>query len=223
MPLQAGEVGRQSGTKLTIMGKPYCPAVHSVLVSKYSPVFAGGNFRHRYADVEAMRVDIPDAQLGAKARLSEAWDRYAKPLAVTEAHQGSTRDEQVRWLMEVWRAAEQLRGEGIDVSAVTVWSLFGAVDWNSLLVNRSGFYEPGAFDIRSGEPRLTAIGTLAGSLARLEALDHAVLRQPGWWRRDIRYYDKRNTHTQIASAKCSGHALAVGSHQCSGLRPRGRC
>jgi dTDP-4-dehydrorhamnose reductase len=71
---------------------------------------------------------------------------------VTEAHHGSTRDEQVRWLMEVWWAAEDLRAAGQDIRAVTVWSLFGAVDWNSLLVRKIGFYEPGAFDIRGPRP-----------------------------------------------------------------------
>ena len=148
----------------------------------------GGNYRDRYADVEAVRVDLPADELGPKSRLSEAWERYRRPIAVTEAHHGSTRDEQVRWLMEVWSAAEDLRATGQDIRAVTVWSLFGAVDWNSLLVRTSGFYEPGAFDIRGPRPRRTAIGTAAASLAKTGAFDHPVLDRHGWWRRDERYY-----------------------------------
>ena len=52
----------------------------------------------------------------------EAWRRYGLPLAATEVHLGCTREEQVRWLVEVWNAAEQLRGEGADIRAVTWWA-----------------------------------------------------------------------------------------------------
>ena len=40
-------------------------------------------------------------------RLRETWERYGTPIAITEVHHGCTRDEQVRWLHEVWTAAEQ--------------------------------------------------------------------------------------------------------------------
>jgi dTDP-4-dehydrorhamnose reductase len=160
----------------------------------------GGNGAQRYADVEAVRMDLPAGTLGPKARLSEAWDRYGRPIVVTEAHHGSTRDEQVRWLMEVWWAAEELRAAGQDIRAVTVWSLFGAVDWNSLLVRKSGFYEPGAFDIRGPRPRRTAIGTAAASLARTGAFDHPVLDRQGWWRREGRsYHPPKRTEPQRRS------------------------
>jgi dTDP-4-dehydrorhamnose reductase len=112
-------------------------------LERYPEWSHGGNGRHSYADVEAVRMHLPPGELGPKARLSETWERYGRPIAVTEAHHGATRDEQVRWLMEVWWAAEDLRAAGQDIRAVTVWSLFGAVDWNSLLVRRAGFYEPG--------------------------------------------------------------------------------
>jgi dTDP-4-dehydrorhamnose reductase len=56
---------------------------------------------------------------GPAARLREAWERYNIPLAITEVHHGCTREEQVRWLHEVWTAAETVRAEGADVRAVT--------------------------------------------------------------------------------------------------------
>jgi len=164
---------------------------------RYPECFHGGNHLHpldgatrldHYADVEALRMDIPAEELGSKARLSEVWERYRHPIAVTEAHHGSTREEQVRWLMEVWQGVHDLREAGADIRAVTVWSLLGAVDWNSLLVARSGFYEPGAFDIRGPMPRLTAIGRAAESLARTGTFEHPVLDQQGWWRREGRHY-----------------------------------
>ncbi|MES2979317.1 MAG: sugar nucleotide-binding protein [Pseudomonadota bacterium] len=143
---------------------------------------------HAYVDVEAVRIDLPASQIGPKARLREAWERYGLPMAVTEAHHGCTRDEQVRWLMEVWHAAQSLRAEGADIRAVTVWSLLGAVDWNSLLVQRNGFYEPGVFDVRSHPPRPTVLARATASLAATGEFAHPVLDRAGWWKRDERFY-----------------------------------
>jgi len=62
----------------------------------YPPSVHGGNGRHRYADVEAVRVNIP-AVLGPEARLRELCHRYNCAVALTEVHMGCTIDEQVRW------------------------------------------------------------------------------------------------------------------------------
>jgi dTDP-4-dehydrorhamnose reductase len=157
-------------------------------LDQYPEEFHGGNGCHDYADVEAVRVELPDGKTGPEARLREAWARYHLPLAVTEVHHGCTRDEQVRWLLEVWKAASQLNAEGADLRAVTIWSLFGAKDWNTLLTRRNGFYEPGAFDVRGGQPRPTALARVAAELASKGKYDHPVLDTPGWWRREDRYY-----------------------------------
>ncbi len=158
----------------------------------------GGNGRQQYADVEAVRIDLPSSDLGPKARLREVLERYARPVAVTEAHHGSSRDEQLRWLDEVWTAATELKAEGHDLRAVTIWSLMGAVDWNSLLVSRNGVYEPGAFDVRSPAPRRTALGTAAASLAHTGRFEHPVLGRKGWWRRRERFYQPRLSEPRVA-------------------------
>ena len=142
-----------------------------------------------YADVEAVRIELPAGQVvGPEARLREVWERYHLPMAVTEAHHGCSRDEQVRWLMEVWNAAQRLRLENIDIQAVTVWSMLGAFDWNSLLQHDNGFYEPGVFDTRSSPPRPTVLAAATAALAISGDFDHPVLDRPGWWRRDERFY-----------------------------------
>ncbi len=143
---------------------------------------------HTYVDVEAVRLDLPAQHVGVEVRLREAWERYGLPMAVTEAHHGGSRDEQVRWLMEVWNAAHRLRQEGADIRAVTVWSLLGAVDWNSLLKHKNGFYEPGVFDVRSDPPRPTVLASATASLATTGAFDHPVLDRAGWWKREERFY-----------------------------------
>jgi dTDP-4-dehydrorhamnose reductase len=149
---------------------------------RYPSCAHGGNGRHAYADVEAVRV-CAEGTAGPRALLKEAWERYQIPLAVTEAHLGCTREEQLRWLKEVWDGAQSLRGEGADVRAVTAWSLLGAYDWHTLLTRSEGKYEPGVFDLRAPRPRPTALAHMLRDLAAGREHDHAVLDSPGWWRR----------------------------------------
>ncbi|HEX8639692.1 MAG TPA: SDR family oxidoreductase [Allosphingosinicella sp.] len=148
----------------------------------------GGNGRDTYIDAEAVRVKRLEPDTGIGPRLREAWERYNIPIAVTEVHHGCHRDEQLRWFAEVWDTAGRLRREGMDLRAVTIWSLFGNVDWRFLLTERNGFYDTGAYDTRSGTPRPTIIAKAASAYARGESLDHPVLDSPGWWRRPPRLY-----------------------------------
>jgi dTDP-4-dehydrorhamnose reductase len=144
----------------------------------------GGNGRDRYADVEAVRVRAEGIG-GPALVLAEAWARYGRPLAVTEAHLGCGREDQLRWLAEIWTAAREARHAGIDVRAVTVWAALGSFDWDRLATG-PGAYEPGPYDVRGPEPRETALAQLARELARGAAPTHPVLASPGWWRRDSR-------------------------------------
>jgi dTDP-4-dehydrorhamnose reductase len=157
-------------------------------MGKYPAWSHGGNGRDRYADVEAVRARL-DCDISTENVLRQAWRRYGLPLAVTEAHLGSTREEQIRWLEEIWSGCLKLRGEGADVRAVTAWSMFGAFDWNALVTRDAGFYEPGAFDVRAPSPRPTAIARVVHKLATTgEARGEPLLGLPGWWRREDRLY-----------------------------------
>ncbi len=151
----------------------------------YPGVTAGGNGRHRYVDVPAVRV--PGGAEGAEVLLREAWDRYRLPLAVTEAHNGCTREEQARWFVEMWETARALRRTGVDLRAVTAWALLGSYDWDSLVTAPRGNYEPGVFDVRTAPPRPTLLAPVLTSLARGARPDHTVLASAGWWRRPTRF------------------------------------
>ncbi len=158
-------------------------------VERYPAHVVGGNGSRRYADVEAVRV-LEQGPLGLPELLAQTWARYGAPLAVTECHNGCTRDEQLRWIWETWRGAKALAAEGVDIRAVTAWSLLGSYDWNSLLTRDVGHYECGVWDLRGGEPRPTAAVSLLKALARDETPEAArlALGSPGWWRRpDIRF------------------------------------
>ncbi len=141
----------------------------------------GDNGRDQYADIEAVRVWKPGIS-GFRYLLSQLWSRYGRSVAITEVHLGCTREEQLRWLMEAWKDCEQAKQHGADVRAVTVWSLLGAYDWNRLVVEQNGFYEPGVYDVRGPKPRPTAIAAMMQALATGRRFDHPVLETEGWWR-----------------------------------------
>lgn len=155
-------------------------------VQRYPAHVRGGNGQRSFVDVEAVRVLQPPPP-GLAGSLREAWDRYNIPLAVTEVHNGCTREEQMRWTYDAWQTALALRGEGVDVRAVTSWALLGGCGWNTLLT-ATGHYEAGAFDVRGAAPRPTAVVPLLKSLSRGEEPSHPVLAGSGWWRRDIRVH-----------------------------------
>lgn len=156
-------------------------------LERYPAWAHGGNGKHAYADLEAVRV-VAEGLGGHLARLLELWDRYRRPVAITEAHLGGSRDEQIRWLLEAFRAAEAARAAGADVRAVTAWALLGSFDWDSLVTRARGHYEPGAFDVRGPEPRPTALARLVRARAHGEPFAHPALSSPGWWRRPERLH-----------------------------------
>lgn len=154
-------------------------------IQRYPAHLRGGNPDRRFADTEAVRVLDPPPP-GLRGVLREAWARYGIPLAVTEAHNGCTREEQMRWMADAWLSALDLRREGADIRAVTSWSLLGSIGWNTLLTG-DGCYESGIFEVRDGAPKATAMVGLLRTLAQRGRL-HPACHGSGWWRRPIRLH-----------------------------------
>jgi dTDP-4-dehydrorhamnose reductase len=151
-----------------------------------------------HADIEAPRA-LATPTPGIAPLLMETWERYGLPIAITEAHIDANREDQLRWLVEIWNAALKARQQGADIRAVTVWALLGSFDWNSLVTACHGYYEPGPFDVRSPTPRPTALATLMRELASKRALSNPVLQGEGWWRRPGRFWCKPvATRTAVA-------------------------
>lgn len=154
---------------------------------QYPPAAVGGNGTQQYVDVEAIRV-AEDVSVDPTPLLIEAWDRYNIPLAITEVHNGCTREEQLRWFVNIWDAVFLLnQRRRAKVQALTAWSLLGSHDWNSLVTCRAGHYEPGVFDIRAPQPRPTMLAHAITQLAAGKPYDHPVLHSPGWWDRPSRF------------------------------------
>ncbi len=134
--------------------------------------------------------DLPTRRRYAPARISglagairDAHQRYQTAIAITEVHLACSAEEQLRWFIEAWETAVEARAKRVDVRALTVWSLLGAFDWDSLVTRVNGHYESGVFDVKSGKARPTLLAEAVNSLARGEQFDHPALQERGWWHR----------------------------------------
>jgi dTDP-4-dehydrorhamnose reductase len=148
---------------------------------RYPHYLVGGNGRETYADTEAVRSGHAE---GLKTLLTEAWDRYHLPMAVTECHLSCTREQQLRWFDQQWNAATELHEEAVPVVAVTAWSLAGAYDWNSLVTQKTDHYESGAFRMQNGSMMPTALADMIRVLSTGSEYTHPVLPGKGWWNAD---------------------------------------
>ncbi|TDB67422.1 family 1 glycosylhydrolase [Arundinibacter roseus] len=145
----------------------------------------GGNGRHCYADVEAVRVQL-DEPTGPYTLIKEVWDRYHSPLAVTEVHLHCTREQQLRWFYGMWKTACQLKEDGVDIRAITAWAMFGSFGWNSLLTKPPGNYESGVFKLTKNKLKPTALAGLIDQLIRKEKIRPSTLNGEGWWQTEER-------------------------------------
>ncbi|HEX8547789.1 MAG TPA: family 1 glycosylhydrolase [Cytophagaceae bacterium] len=153
---------------------------------KYPSWTYGGNGKDVYADVEAVRA-CTKGICGIGVLLEELFERYPQnKVAVTEVHLGCTRDEQLRWIKEIYTICNNLKNIGRPIEAITAWSMFGAYNWNSLLTSDDNYYESGIFDLRSQNPRPTILSKYITETIKGNSFTHPVLEMPGWWRRDDR-------------------------------------
>ena len=168
----------------------------------------GGNEIQSYADVEAVRVNHGNP-CGLKVLLEEAWERYKLPIAITEAHLNSGREDQLRWLNEIYNSCCESIDKGINVRAITFWSLLGAYGWNHLLTDKKMDYEPGAFDVRSLKPRPTAITTFIKDLTGNKNVVHTLATQKGWWHGRNRFYKKENFQTPVIKSSLPARPILI--------------
>jgi dTDP-4-dehydrorhamnose reductase len=151
---------------------------------KYPQNTHGKNSLNVYADVEAIRVGAA-RMFGLEKLLRLAWERYGIPMAVTESHLNSNIENQMRWLQSSWDTSSKLRKENVDLRAVTSWAILGSFGWDKLLTAPPGNYESGAFDLRSGKIKATALAQLISKLATSKDY-RQNLYKPGWWESDSR-------------------------------------
>lgn len=154
-------------------------------LSKYPVQYHGGNYKHKYADIETVWVPMKEEN-GPAVLLKDAWEHLQIPLAITECHLHSTREDQMRWFHNMWQTVNKVKDEGVDIRAITAWALFGLYGWNQLVTKPWGDYEPGVFNLSSGCPRPTALARVLQQLTQHQVYYHPVLENEGWWQRSSR-------------------------------------
>lgn len=152
--------------------------------ANYPTVTDGGNEREPYVDVEA--VHVLESMHGVSKLLDETWDRYRKPMALTEVCIGGACDDQQRWLVECWKAAQEANQGGQTVRAVTAWGFFGTYDRSALLRKTMPSYEPGAYDVRTQPVSKTPLAEAIRSLAINGRYESDIVREEGWWHKPER-------------------------------------
>ncbi|RYY96313.1 MAG: glycosyl hydrolase family protein, partial [Chitinophagaceae bacterium] len=179
-------------------------------LEKYPKAFHGGNGRHDYADIHTVHVPMQGRACGPAQLLKEAWERLRVPLAITECHLHSTREDQIRWFHSMWKTVREVRAGGVDIRAITAWAVFGLHGWNKLVTEPWGTYEPGVFSLATGTPRPTALAHLLRSLTHAATCDHPVLAGDGWWERPDRpLYGSRKVVRMRRHGKRSCRPLLV--------------
>lgn len=181
-------------------------------LNRYPAHTHGGNGIHSYADVEAVRVELKERS-GIKVLLREAWERYKRPMAITEVHLHCHREEQLRWFQHVWQSCRELAAEGVQLEAVTAWAMLGSFGWNLLLTEPNGTYEPGVFDVRSGFPRPTALAHFLQQQKEKTA-PHHLLADKGWWQRPTRFFHHPlRLHNRLPLvSECHAPLLVIGKN-----------
>jgi dTDP-4-dehydrorhamnose reductase len=100
-------------------------------LTKYPGQYHGGNGKHHYADIETVLVPLKE-ESGPYVLLKEAYEHLGLPIAITECHLHSTREEQMRWFNEMWETVNELKADGVDIRALTAWAILvytGGTNW----------------------------------------------------------------------------------------------
>jgi dTDP-4-dehydrorhamnose reductase len=169
-------------------------------LTKYPAEYHGGNEKNIYADIHTVLVPLSEPS-GPAVLLKEAYDHLQLPLAITECHLHSTREEQMRWFNEMWETVIELKEDGVDIRALTAWAIFGLHGWNKLVTEPWGTYEPGVFNLSTGCPRPTALACLIQVLTKHKVYYHPVLETDGWWKRDTREMFPKNNVVKMKARK----------------------
>jgi dTDP-4-dehydrorhamnose reductase len=172
-----------------IIGLDYYPTSERYLdenLKKYPVEKHGHNHRHKYADVEAIRIRLNEPS-GIKLLLTEVWERYKLPIVITEVHIHCDHENQIRWFGQIRNACSELMEQGINIRALTTWAMLGSTGWNRLLTKPGGDYEAGAFDVKSGERISTPLAEFITKLSEDPFYVHPAMLQPGWWEEENRF------------------------------------
>src|SRR5258708_5122377 len=92
-----------------------------------------------YPDISVYRVrnfggtagteHISAGAAGLKRCVQDFWERYHRPIMLTETSKNGTLEERSPWLTESVSPIAEIRGQGIPLVGYTWWPLFDLIDW----------------------------------------------------------------------------------------------
>ncbi|MBO9684877.1 MAG: SDR family oxidoreductase, partial [Flavisolibacter sp.] len=91
-------------------------------------------------------------------------------------------------------------------------ALLGSYGWNKLLTQENGDYEPGAFDLRGGYLRPTALANYIKKIAHENDGHHHLSEEKGWWLRDSRIIYGSSSKTIEMMTNQSAPLLIIGKN-----------
>jgi len=156
-------------------------------VENYPLANVGGNGKHRYVDVEAIRVRH-ESKSGLEILLNECWERYRTEMAVTEIHLNCSEEQQVHWFKQAFDTCIKLKRQGLSIKAITAWALLGAFGWSKLVTAGKDEYESGVFNLKSGQPTPTLLYDLIKSFNNPRQKQFPVADGIGWWQTESRFF-----------------------------------
>ena len=135
-----------------------------------------GDARHATSSTSSRSASLATPAPGIAPLLEETWQRYRHPRRGDRGpHRRRAAKTSCAGCSRSGAPPRRARDAGADVRAVTAWSLLGSFDWNCLLGECRGYYEPGPFDVRAP----TAAPDRAGRADRASSPPAARAEPPG--------------------------------------------
>jgi beta-glucosidase/6-phospho-beta-glucosidase/beta-galactosidase len=78
---------------------------------------------------ELVRRPLSGRAAGMKNSVRQFWERYRRPVIVTESSLNGTVEERGRWLAEAVAAVRDIRAEGLPLVGFTWFPVFDLIDW----------------------------------------------------------------------------------------------
>lgn len=84
------------------------------------------------------RQRVPETLAGLRRSVRDYWERYRKPMMITETSHPGNVDEKRAWFKQTVSDVRELRSEGIPILGYTWWPLLDHLDWDGALLHQIG-------------------------------------------------------------------------------------
>jgi dTDP-4-dehydrorhamnose reductase len=139
--------------------------------------------KEKYVEVAAFQSGQSE-MISPEYIFQEVWERYKKPLAITECYLAGKREDQMRWLYEIWQTALRLREKHIPVEAIASPAFTGASEESHTQENDSFYHKARSFGSGHNDKKYfeTGLSKLVWELSSKGYSNSPVLLSEGTWK-----------------------------------------